>query len=422
MENAKGPGISRRDFGKLSAAASFAVLTGAAGAAAKSDSKETLKVGLLGCGGRGTGAAEQMLEGNENVKLIALADLFKDKVDQTRKQISENTNGKIRTKCEINDDHCFTGLDAFKKILATDIDIIVIGTIPYGKPEQLEAAVEAKKHVFIEKPIAVDPVGIRRFMAAAKKHKELGLSLVAGTQRRHQKEYVETIDKIHNGEIGEIVALRAYWCGELPFIRERQPGASDAEYRIRNWINYCWTSGDNIVEQHVHNLDVCNWVMNTHPISVFASGGRNWKPPLEKYGDLYDHFDCDYEYPNGVHMMSMSRHWDGCDQGVFEEAIGTKGRSSCADKGTKGINPYVQEHIDLVNSIRGTGPKLHEGQQVAESTMTAIMGRMSAYTGKRLKWEEALNSDLSIVPDPLNFEVKIPVWSVPVPVSPKKIR
>lgn len=413
--------MSRRKFGKLSAAAGFAILSSGS-FASEGDSKETLKVGLLGCGGRGTGAAQQMLEGNENVKLIALADVFQDRVDDAVKKYTQNPNSKVRNKSDIKPDHCFVGLDAYKKICETDIDILIIGTIPYCKPEQMEAAAEAGKHVFVEKPVAVDPVGIRRFIAAAEKHKAKGLSLTAGTQRRHQQEYVQTIEKIHNGEIGEVLHLRAYWCGELPFVRERKEGMSDVEYRIRNWINYCWTSGDNIVEQHVHNLDVCNWVMNTHPISVFASGGRNWKPRTEKYGDLYDHFSCDYEYPNGVHMTSMSRHWDGCDGGVFEQAIGTKGMSGCNDKGTKGENPYVQEHIDLVNSIRGTGKKWHEGVQVAESTMTAIMGRMSAYTGKRLSWDEALNSDLSIVPDPLTLDTPNPVWEVPVPVNPKKIR
>ncbi len=421
MENKEVTTVSRRNFGKMSAAAGIAVISGCATVGTADKSTELLKIGLLGCGGRGTGAAQNMLEGNENVKIIALADLFKDKVDNTRKQLTEHTNPKIRNKVAIADDHCFTGLDASKKILSSDIDIILIGTIPYGKPAQLEEAVAAKKHVFIEKPIAVDPVGIRRFIAAAKKHKELGLSLVAGTQRRHQRAYIETIDKIHNGELGEILAMRAYWCGGLPWVRERDPKWSDMEYRIRNWINYCWTSGDNIVEQHVHNLDVCNWVLKSHPISVFASGGRNWKPVVEKYGDLYDHFDCDYEYPNGVHVTSMSRHWDGCEGGVFEEAIGTKGRKMCDALGQKGIDPYVQEHIDLVKGIRGEGPVWHQGIEVAESTMTSIMGRMSAYTGKAVKWDDAMSSDLGIVPDPLNFDVKIPVWSVPCPVNMKKV-
>lgn len=413
-------GLSRRQFGALSAAAGFSIVSGRT-LAQQETSAEVLKIGLIGCGGRGSGAAMQMLEGNENVKLIALADAFQDRVDDLAKKLRENPNAKIRGKSDVQPDHMFVGLDACSKICDTDIDVLLIGTIPYCKPEMMEICAAKGKHVFIEKPVAVDPVGIRKFIAATKLHQSRGLSLVAGTQRRHQKEYQQTIEKIHAGEIGDVLALRAYWCDNLPWARNREAGWKDVEYRLRNWLNYCWTSGDSIVEQHVHNLDVCNWVMRDHPSAVFASGGRSWKPADEKFGDNWDHFDCDYEYANGVHILSKARHWDGCDKGVFEEAVGSKGRSNCSDRGEKGNNPYVQEHIDLVNSIRGTGPKWHEGVQVAESTMTAIMGRMSAYTGKKLTWDEAINSELSIVPDPLNFDVACPVWSVPVPVDSKVI-
>jgi predicted dehydrogenase len=415
MKRGKIEGMSRRDFARASAAAGFAILSSRkVGAETNS---ETLKVGLLGCGGRGTGAAQQMLEGNPNVKLIALADLFEDKIKRAQRQISRNKDERVRNKYAVDDDHCFVGWDAYKKILKTDIDILVEGTLPYSRPKHIEAAVDAKKHIFTEKPAASDPVGIRRFIAAAKRAEELKLSFVAGTQRRHEKPYVETIKKLHDGAIGEVLSARAYWCGGLPFVRERRSNWSDVEYRIRNWINYCWTAGDNIVEQHVHNLDVINWVMNDHPVKVFASGGRAWKPREEKYGDLYDHFSCDFEYANGVHMISFSRHWNKVDGGVFEEVVGTKGTSNCKNLGggDRGENPYVQEHIDLVNSIRGTGPYLNEGVQVAHSTLTAIMGRMSAYTGKRVTWDEAMNSDLSIVPQNLSFDVPCPVGPIPSP-------
>ena len=409
--------ITRRHFGKVSAAAGVAVQS-SRGAAAK-ESSETLKVGLLGCGGRGSGAAAQMLQGNENVMLVALADLFQDKVDSRRKLFENHRDPKIQSKVDIDDDHCFVGLDAYEKFLKTDIDIVIEGTLPYSRPKHIEAAVNAKKHIFTEKPAAVDPAGIRRVIAASEKAKELGLSIVAGTQRRHQKVYVETIDKIHNGAIGDVVAARAYWCGNLPFVRERkEEWDTDLEYRIRNWYSYCWVCGDNIVEQHIHNLDVINWVKNDHPVSVFASGGRTWKPDLERFGDIYDHFSCDYEYADGTHMTSMSRHWDGSG-GVFEEVVGTKGRSNCRDMGEDGIDPYVQEHIDLAKSIRGEGPYLNEGVQVAHSTLTAIMGRMSAYTGKRLTWDKALNSDLSIVPEKLDFALSYPVGPVPAPGAHK---
>ena len=210
--------------------------------------------------------------------------------------------------------------------------------------------------------------------------------------------------------------MRVYWCGGLPFARDRQPDMTDFEYRIRNWYNYCWASADNIVEQHIHNLDVANWVLGGPPAEVFASGGRTWKPLEEKYGDLYDHFSCDYTYPNGVHVFSFCRHWDGRDGGVFEEAYGTKGVSNCHDMGEPGTKAYVQEHMDLVDSICGTGPYLNEGVRCAESTLTAIMGRMSAYTGKRITWDEAMNSDLSIVPEVWSFDREYPVGPVPNPV------
>jgi predicted dehydrogenase len=415
MRRGKTKGMTRRDFAKASAAAGFAILSSrTVGAATNS---ETLKVGLLGCGGRGTGAAQQMLQGNPNVKLIALADLFEDKVKSARSRISRNKDERVRSKCAVDDDHCFVGFDAYKKILKTDIDILLEGTLPYSRPKHIEAAVNAKKHIFTEKPAASDPVGIRQFIAAAKRAEELKLSFVAGTQRRHQKPYVETMKKLHDGAIGEILSARAYWCGGLPFVRERRSDMSDVEYQIRNWINYCWTGGDNIVEQHVHNLDVINWVMDDHPVRVFASGGRAWKPSEEKYGDLYDHFSCDFEYANGVNMSSFSRHWNNVDGGVFEEVVGTKGKSNCHNLAgkEKGEDPYVQEHIDLVKSIRGTGPYLNEGVRVAESTLTAIMGRMSAYTGKRVTWDEAINSDLSIVPENLSFDIACPVGPIPSP-------
>ncbi len=413
MSKGKKSGLTRRDFGKLSAAASFAIITAKSGVnAANSD---TLKVGLLGCGGRGTGAARNHLDGTENTKLVALADVFPDRVEQARKRFEGIKEENIRKKVDISDDHCFSGLDAYKKLLETDVDIVIEGSLPYRRPLHIEAIVNAKKHLFTEKPAAVDPVGIRRVIAASEKAKDLGLTIVAGTQRRHQKEYVETIKKIHDGAIGDILSARAYWCGTLPFARERTPEwKSDLEYCIRNWYGFCWIAGDNIVEQHVHNLDVINWALNANPVSVFASGGRTWKPKEEKYGDIYDNFSCDYEYPNGVHMMSMSRHWKGAD-GVFEEVTGTKGKSDCRSLGTPGVDPYVQEHTDFVASIRGAGPKLNEGVQVAHSTLTAIMGRMSAYTGEKITWEQALNSDLSLVPDDLDFNKSYPADPVPSP-------
>lgn len=411
-------GMSRRDFGKTAAAAAtagFAILS-ARGAAAQANG-ETLKAGLIGCGGRGGGAAMNYLSGNDNVQIVALADAFEDRLKSTRRKLDHaGRDPKMKGKSAITDETCFVGLDAYKQLLAIDeIDVIIHAAPPYCRPAHIAAAVDAGKHVFTEKPVAVDPAGIRQFIAASEKAKEKGLSLVAGTQRRHQRPYVETIQKIHDGAIGEVLSLRCYWNQTLPFSHERQDGEKDLAYRLRNWYNQIWTCGDNIVEQHMHNIDVCNWIMNAHPVKVVASGGRAWKPETERYGDLWDHFCCDFEYANGVHMYSFCRHWNDSKNDVFEEATGTKGKSNCMDMGEPGEDPYVAEHIAMVESIRGQRPYVNEGVQVAHSTMTAIMGRMAAYTGKEYTWDEALNEDLSIVPASLDWDSPYPLGPIPVP-------
>jgi len=417
----EGKGITRRDFAKFTAAAGLASFLVDPIAAAK---EKPLKVGLLGCGGRGSGAAAQTLMGNTNIKLVALADLFEDRLNGTLNGLTGNKKEcndgiKVCDKVDVPKKNIFVGLDAYKGILETDIDILIEGTLPYSRPKHVEAAVNAGKHIFTEKPAAVDPAGIRQFIAASKLAAEKKLTLVAGTQRRHSLDYQETIVKLRDGAIGDIVAMRVYWCGELPFCHPRKPNWSDFEHCVRNWYAFCWVCGDNIVEQHVHNLDIAHWVMGGPPAAVLASGGRAWKTNDPKYGDLWDNFSCDYEYANGAHVSSFSRHWGGADGGVFEEAIGTKGRSSCRDMMTSGrekmVDPYVQEHIDCANSVRGTIPYMNEGVQVAESTMMAIMGRMSAYTGKKLTWEAAMNSDLSIVPQEWDFNKSYPTGPVPVP-------
>jgi predicted dehydrogenase len=409
-------GMSRRDFVRVGTAAGLAALAAQRAHAAR---LKPLKVGLLGCGGRGTGAAQNHLVGNERVKLVAMADLFEDRLKSSLDKLKGIKDKEVKGEVDVPKKNMFVGLDAYKGILDTDIDILIEATLPYSRPKHFAAAVDAGKHIFTEKPAAVDPTGIRQFLAAAKKAEEKKLCVVAGTQRRHQLDYQETIRKIHDGAIGDIKALRVYWCGSIPFTHERKPGWSDFEYCVRNWYAFCWVCGDNIVEQHVHNLDVANWVMKGHPVKVFASGGRAWKTDDPVFGDLWDQFSCDYEYADGTPMTSMSRHWSKCDGGVFEDVVGTKGRSNCRDMmdspAEKMIDPYVQEHIDLVDSIRGIKPYINEGSQVAESTMTAIMGRMSAYTGKALTWDQALNSPLSIVPAEWSLTKSYPTGPIPRP-------
>ncbi|MFP4501770.1 MAG: Gfo/Idh/MocA family protein [Candidatus Hydrogenedentota bacterium] len=418
MDQDKKAGMTRRDFAKATAAATaFGILHAKPGKAETNG--ETIRIGLIGCGGRGGGAVLNCLTGNENVKLVAMADVFEDKLEGKRADMEKKAHGSIKKKIDVADDMCFVGLDAYQKLLATDVDMIIHGTPPYARPQHITAAVDAGKHIFTEKPVAVDPVGIRQFMAAAKKAEEQKLSFVTGTQRRHQQPYLETIEQIHDGAIGEVLAARAYWCGSLPFAHEREEGWSDLEYQLRNWYNYVWTCGDNIVEQHIHNIDIINWVMGGPPAKAFASGGRAWKPRdvNNKYGNIWDNFSVDYEYPNGVHLLSMSRHWNDSANAVMEEVTGTKGKSNCRDLGSGDNDPYVQEQIDLVKSIRGEGPYLNEGVRTAESTLTAIMGRMAAFSGKLLTWDDALNSDVSIVPKDLDFDTDYPVRPIAEPPS-----
>jgi len=413
MRDAQKPGMTRRDFAKAGAAASFAILTARSGFA--QSATDTIRIGLIGCGGRGGGAVLNCLMGNDNVSLVAMADVFEDRLTGKRQEMEKNKHSKIRGKINVTDEMCFVGLDAYQKLLATDVHMIIHATPPYARPAHIEAAVDAGKHIFTEKPIAVDPVGVRQFISAAEKAKEKSLSFVCGTQRRHQRSYVETVAKIKEGAIGNVLAARVYWNGGLPFCNDRQEGWSDLEYRLRNWYNQVWTCGDNIVEQHIHNLDIVNWVMGGPPAKVVASGGRAWKPLEEKYGDLWDHFNCDYEYPNGVHMYSASRHWNNSKNDVFEEVTGTTGKSNCHDMGKDDMDPYVQEHVALLNSITNAGPYINDGVECAHSTLTAIMGRMSAFTGQEVTWEDAMKSDLSIVPADLSFDKEYPIGPLAVP-------
>jgi predicted dehydrogenase len=406
--------------------------------------KEKLKAGLIGCGGRGTQAVQDLLAGTENVELVAMADVFEDKLERSLRQLREGEmrytryaggevmrNGKphrlteeelrvsIPARINVAPDMRFVGLDGYKKLLATDIDIVLLATPPGYRPIHFEAAVEAKKHIFCEKPFGTDPVGVRRFMAAARKSEDLRLTVVSGAQRRFQKPYVETIEKIQSGAIGDIVACYAYWIGTPVIqVKARDPKWSDMEFQHRAWYSFVWICGDQIVEQHLHNIDVCNWVMGMHPVKVRASGGCAWRPREEIYGNIYDHISAEFVYPNGVILSSHCRQYPR-EQGIYvnvsELVVGTKGRSNCRDMAKGGNDPYMQEHIAMVDSIRGDGPYINHAMAVAESTMTCIMGRESAYSGREITWNEIMMSQQDLMPKDLSPNAKIPVPPLPVP-------
>jgi len=411
--------ISRRDFVK--AGSSTAALLASTPLVYAGGQEQTISVGLIGCGGRGTGAAENCLESSQNVKLVAMGDMFKDRLDGSRKNLSKRDGYKV------SDDNVFVGFDAYKKVLDSGVDMVILATPPGFRPIHFKAAVEAGKHIFFEKPVGVDPTGIRTVLEYGKKAKEKKLAVVTGTQRRHQKDYIETIAKIHGGAIGDIVAARCYWNGDTPWVNKRRPEWNDMEYQLRNWYHYTWLCGDHIVEQHVHNLDVMNWVLKSHPLSAVAVGGKQVRTQPE-YGCGWDHFGVDFTYPNDVHVLSMCRHWPKSPGNVSEAVVGTKGKSNCVNNITfyngdpswkpegGGINPYVQEHKDLIASIRSGNP-LNEAETIAHSTLTAIMGREAAYTGQVIKWDEFLNSNLDLSPAKYEFG---PLPEPPVAVPGKK--
>ncbi len=415
---------SRRDFLKTTTAA--AVGTGVAGwgliPGAYAQGSDEIRIGLIGTGGRGTGAVADVFKGHPQggIRLVAMGDVFADRVADSRKRLAEQ-HGEAAT---VRDDHVFTGFDAYEKVLATDINYVILATPPGFRPQHLEAAIAAGKHIFTEKPIAVDAPGVRKVMALADEAAAKNLCIIAGTQRRHQHGYVDTMQRIHDGAIGDVVAARCYWNQGFLWKRDRQASWSDMEWQLRNWLYFTWLSGDHIVEQHIHNIDVVNWAKQGHPVRAMGMGGRQVRTD-KAYGHIFDHFAIDYEYADGTHLMSMCRQIDGCANSVSEALVGTKGtcqvdryeiRGATRWKGERDpISPYVQEHIDLIAHIR-KGEKVNELKQVAESTMTAIMGRESAYTGKALTWDEALNATESIVPTTLAMG-PIPTPPVPMPGS-----
>jgi predicted dehydrogenase len=408
--------VTRRAFLKSGALAAAAFSE--AGAAA---SAPTLKVGLVGCGGRGTGAAENVLQAAPNVELVAMADAFPERLEKSRKTLSHLEGFKVDPA------RCFAGVDGFKKVIDSDVDYVLLCTPPAFRPEHFEAAVAAGKHAFVEKPIAVDPVGVRRVLEAGKKAKEKKLGVLAGTLMRHDEKHRETVRRIHDGQIGEIRAVRSMRFGGGLWSYPRRPAMSDMEWQIRNWLYFDWLSGDFLVEMHVHQLDVVDWILNARPISAVGVGGRTQRVE-EVYGNIYDHFSVDYEYPGGIAATHLGRQMNGTADFTEIRVAGSRGTAYLHAGVIKGENPwrwegkapsgYIQEHTDLIASVRAGAP-INEAEQVAESTLTTILGREAAYTGRKVTREEMLKSTLELGPREYafgNHEVR----PVPVPGKPRQ--
>jgi predicted dehydrogenase len=415
------------------------IATSAAATLARGQSSGRLKAGLVGCGGRGTQAVVNMLTGNPDVELAAMADVFEDKLEASLKQlrdpqfVSRNVEGggqnnvkiqateelvkSITSRVAVNPERHFTGFDAFEKLIGSGVDIVMLTTPPGYRPMHFEAAINAGKHVFTEKPIATDATGVRRFMAAARTAQEKKLTVVSGAQRHAHRDYVETVEKIQNGAIGEITSLFAYYLsGPVFHAKGRDPKWGDMEWEQRNWYSFLWLCGDQIVEQHFHNIDFMNWVMGTHPVKVVASGGVAWRGKEELYGNIFDHMNSDFVYPNGVRLTSHCRQYpQGTYRNVSDLIVGTKGTSNGLNLGTHDINPYVREHQKLVASITGKGPYVNEGMSVAESTLTCVMGRESAYSGQEITWDMIMNSKQDLMPKAFDYKLKMDPPPVPVP-------
>lgn len=368
-----------------------------------------IKAALIGCGSRGTGAATQFLKSGPNVSIIALADLFPDRMDSCRKVLSKEF------KNEVDDKNCFFGFDAYKKVLAMkEIDVVLLCTPTHFRPMQFKAAVEAGKHVFMEKPCAVDPTGIRTVIAAAKVAKNKGLTVITGTQRRHRRDYWEAFIQVKNGLIGEVIGSSAHWDQGAWWNKRKRPEWSDMEYCIRNWFNIKWLSGDHLLDQGVHNIDIVTWFMGDHPLRAVGFGGRAQRLT----GDIFDFFSVDYYYKNYKRMLATARQIDGCEGNVSEQVYGSKGIAFLTDNGkdmriedyegnvlwkydyeNKPVkNPYEQEHIHLVESIR-LDKKINQAEALAYSTQVAILGREAAYTGKSITWDEIMASQLHYGPE-----------------------
>ena len=422
--------FTRRYFMKASAAVSLAAMTSPMSKAFAAGS-DKLRIGLVGCGGRGTGAVGDCIKAADNVEIYAMADLFKDRIENSKNlmKVGSDWIQKIEdtSKINITEERCFSGFDAFQKLIGLDeIDIVILATPPGFRPQHFEAAINAGKHVFMEKPVAVDPAGVRSIIKTAELADQKKLSVVAGTQRRHQKHYLDIIKRIHDGDIGEIVAAQCYWNGGgmLNWGPADNPQWNEMERQCRRWYFYDWICGDHIVEQHLHNLDVVNWAFDAIPEKCMGIGGRQVRTAPE-YGNIFDHFTVEYDYPNGAKITSMCRQMDGCTENVSERIVGTKG-VAYLDGGNGKItgvkpfepaeaspNPYVVEHADLIAAIRNNEP-INEAKRVAESSLTAIAGRMGTYTGRALKLSWALNaSKLDLTPEKYEFG---PMKTNPVPM------
>lgn len=434
-------GFTRRDFVKSSAILAGGTLlsqlpTGASAYARKDD---TLKIAVIGCGGRGTGAADQALSAPTagKVKIVAMADAFRDRLDESFANLSKKYG---KDKLDVPEKNKFVGFDAYKQAIAL-ADVVLLATPPGFRSIHFDEAVRAGKHVFMEKPVATDAPGVRMVLAAAEEAKKKNLSVVVGLQRRYQNNYRETLKRIQDGAVGDILSGQVYWDGAGVWVKPRVAGQTEMEYQMRNWYYFNWLCGDHILEQHIHNIDVANWFKGGYPVTAQGMGGRQVRTGKE-YGEIFDHHFVEFVYADGTVISSQCRHIPGCMNKVEEAFQGTKGRISISGDGDARItdlkggsiynhrgkddpNPYQTEHDELFASIRN-GKPINDAEMGAKSTLTAIMGRMATYSGQVIKWDDAMASTVSLMPEKFAFDAQPPVlpdengfYPVPVPGKTK---
>lgn len=422
--------LSRREFVKrnvtVAAGISAGLMTSGnlAGASnAYAGNSDTLRVGLVGCGDRGTGAAAQAVKADPDVELTAMGDVFEDRLCKSLELLQEEVPDKVNVASEKR----FVGLDAYQKVIDSDVDVVLLATPPAFRPEHLAAVVEAGKHVFAEKPVAVDGPGVRSVLESVRLAEEKGLAVGSGFCLRYDNILRETVAQVHQGAVGDIISIQATRFGstlDSKYTGEREPGWSDLEWQLRNWYNFCWLSGDHLVEQAVHNVDKIAWLMQDRtPVKAAATGGQQ----ARTFGDIYDHFHIRYEYDDGVRTYLTCRQQDNCYNEQQDIVIGTEGRCEIGRESVPKItgavdwefegernNMYQVEHDELFASIRAGDP-VNDGEFMAHSTLMAIMGRMAAYTGREITWEEALDAEERLLPDPLDWHRTLEVPPVPVP-------
>ena len=425
--------INRRSFVKKTTIGAGALLTVpySVDAMFNVGNVKKLKLCVVGCGGRGTGAAVQALRADKDVELVAMADAFQDTLDNSLKSIKEELDGEI--KVNVKQKNKFVGFDAFKK--AIDIsDVVILASPPGFRPLHFEYAINNDKHVFMEKPVAVDAFGVRRVLNSAKLATQKKLNVVVGLQRRYQKNYLALMDRVRKNDIGKIISGQVYWNSPGVWVRKRLNGQSEMEYQMRNWYYFNWLCGDHILEQHIHNIDVANWILNEYPVSANGMGGREVRKGLD-HGQIFDHHYVEFNYSSGAVISSQCRHQPGTNRNVSERFQGTKGSVSFKKNKIIDLNgneiysykqrgdksPYQIEHDKLFKSIRD-GNVINDGEYGAKSTLTAIMGRMATYTGQEIKWNQIMESDQNLVPDNLDWSSTPPVipnsegkYPIPIP-------